>query len=548
MIQFPEKGRLATEKVGHFCGSNMVYRFDAYTLDVARGSLRTDDRDVELRPKSFEVLCYLVQNAGRLVTKEELIKTIWPNVVVNDESLTRCVSDVRFSIQDIDQKIIRTIPRRGYRFTAPVSRLESGEPTEQSSAPTLVPRLLEATTHPALPDRPSIAVLPFQNMSEDGGQEYFADGMVEEIITALCRFSNLFVIARNSSFTYKGRAVDVKQVGRELGVRYVLEGSVRKAANRIRITAQLIDAATGAHLWAERFDGGLEDIFTLQDQVSASAAGTIAPKVEQAEIQRAKRKPTRSLDSYDYFLRGVANAHEWTREANAEAQQLFYRAIELDPNFASAYGMAAWCFVQRTANGWENDRSHAVIEALRLARKAVDLGREDSIALCRGGHAIAVFAGDLDAAATFIGRALTLNSNLAPAWHSSGYLKIWIGEPEIALQQFGNVIRLSPLDSLMPSILAGVAFAHFFAGHYCEASSLAEQALRERPNLHTALRMAAASNVFVGNLTNARKAMARLREIDPLLRVSRLKDLTPLRRPDDVFRYEEGLRKAGLPE
>jgi tetratricopeptide (TPR) repeat protein len=202
----------------------------------------------------------------------------------------------------------------------------------------------------------------------------------------------------------------------------------------------------------------------------------------------------------------------------------------------------------RTANGWENDRSHAVIEALRLARKAVDLGREDSIALCRGGHAIAVFAGDLDAAATFIGRALTLNSNLAPAWHSSGYLKIWIGEPEIALQQFGNVIRLSPLDSLMPSILAGVAFAHFFAGHYCEASSLAEQALRERPNLHTALRMAAASNVFVGNLTNARKAMARLREIDPLLRVSRLKDLTPLRRPDDVFRYEEGLRKAGLPE
>src|SRR6202521_2781761 len=197
----------------------------------------------------------------------------------------------------------------------------------------------------ALPDKPSIAVLPFQNLSGDPEQEYFADGMVEDIITALSRFRNLFVISRNSSFTYKGHAVDVKQVGRELGVRYVLEGSVRKAANRVRITAQLIDAATGAHLWADRFDGGLEDIFSLQDQVTASVVGAIAPKLEQAEIERAKRKPTESLDAYDYYLRGIASVNLGTRDANAEALRLFYRASELDPDFATAYGMAAWCYV-----------------------------------------------------------------------------------------------------------------------------------------------------------------------------------------------------------
>ena len=198
-----------------------------------------------------------------------------------------------------------------------------------------------------MPDKPSIAVLPFQNMSGDPEQDYFADGIVEEIITELSRTRWLFVIARNSSFTYKGRAVDVKQVGRELGVRYVLEGSVRKAGSRVRITGQLVDTATGAHLWAERFDGGLEDIFDLQDQVTARVVGAIAPKLEQAEIERAKRKPTESLDAYDYFLRGLAVCHEWTREANNEALSLFYKAIELDPNFAAAYAFAARCYGRR---------------------------------------------------------------------------------------------------------------------------------------------------------------------------------------------------------
>src|SRR3989442_4432859 len=236
----------------------------------------------------------------------------------------------------------------------------------------------------ALPDKPSIAVLPFQNMSGDPEQEYFADGVVEDIITALSRFKLLFVIARNSSFTYKGRAVDIKQVGRELGVRYVLEGSVRKAGHRVRITGQLIDAANGAHLWADRFDGALEDIFDLQDQVTTSVIGAIAPKLEQAEIERAKRKPTENLDAYDYYLRGIASIHAvfgGTEEAVGEALRLFYRAIELDPNFASAYGMAAWCYVLRKNYGWMSDDAQEIAEVERLARQGAGLARDDAGAL-----------------------------------------------------------------------------------------------------------------------------------------------------------------------
>ena len=226
----------------------------------------------------------------------------------------------------------------------------------------------------ALPDKPSIAVLPFQNLSADPDQEYFADGVVEDITMALSRFRWLFVIARNSSFTYKGRAVDVKQVGRELGVRYVLEGSVRKAGNRIRIAGQLIDAETGAHLWADRFDGALEDMFDLQDHVTSSVVGAIAPKLQREEIKRARRKPTENLDAYDYYLRGLASARRWTKDANSEALQLFCKAIELDPGLACAYGMAAWCYIQRKARGWMIEHVQESAEAMRLARKAVHLG------------------------------------------------------------------------------------------------------------------------------------------------------------------------------
>ena len=266
-------------------------------------------------------------------------------------------------------------------------------------------------------------MLPFANLSGDAEQEYFADGMVEEIITALSRFRNLFVIARNSSFTYKGRVVDIKQVGRDLGVRYVLEGSVRKAADRVRIAGQLIDASTGAHLWADRFDGELKDIFNLQDEVATQVVCAIAPKLEQVEVARAKRKPTESLDAYDCFLRGTENVHRLTRECIDEALRLLKKAIELDHEYAAAYGTAAYCCSLRKANGWLVHREQDIAEASRLGRTAVELGKDDAVALSRAGHALAYMAEDLDAGARFIDRALELNPNLAMAWYHSGWLQ-----------------------------------------------------------------------------------------------------------------------------
>jgi TolB-like protein len=395
---------------------------------------------------------------------------------------------------------------------------------------------------------PSIAVLPFENMSGDPEQDYFADGIVEEIITALSRFRQLFVIARNSSFTYKGRAVDAKQIGRELGVRYVLEGSVRKAGNRVRITGQLVDAATGVHLWADRFDGGLEDIFDLQDQVTASVVGAIAPKLEQAEIERAKRKPTGSLDAYDCYLRGLAAVHQWTEVASNEALSHFYRAIELDPNFASAYGMAAECYDLRRASGWETDRTHAVAESSRLARRAAELGKDDAVALCTAGAALAYVVGDLDDGAAFIDQALVLNANLAFAWLFSGWIKVWLGEPEAAIERVTRAMRLSPQDPYIVDMQTAIANAHFFAGRYAEALSWAQTAVRGHPNFGAAMRILAASYAMTGRQEQAQKAMARYRELDPTCRISSLKDRAPVRRPEDVAKLTEGLRKAGLPE
>jgi TolB-like protein len=402
----------------------------------------------------------------------------------------------------------------------------------------------------ALPDKPSIAVLPFTNLSGDPEQDYFADGMVEDIITALSHFKALFVIARNSSFTYKGRAVDVKQVGRELGVRYVLEGSVRKAANRVRITGQLVDTATGAHLWADRFDGGLGDIFDLQDQVTESVVGAIAPAVEKAEIERAKRKPTESLDAYSLYLRGLAAFYQFgNRQANEEALRLFNSAIELDPDFAAAYGRAASCYVFAEGHGWISVTANEIAEVTRLAQRAVELGKDDAIALAASGHALMYVVRDLEVGAALIDRALVLNSNLAVAWNWGGWVKNFLGEPEAAIERFARAMRLSPLDPLVAAMRAGTAHAHFLLGRYDQAASWAAMALQDNPDYQPGLRTAAASNAIAGRPEQAHKAMARLRQLNPALCVSTLKDvLPPYRRAEDLSRYEEGLRRAGLPE
>src|SRR5215208_6486780 len=490
-----------------------------FRLNLRRRELTLDGKPVQLGSRARDILCVLASANGEVVSKDELMTRVWAGLVVEENNIQVHISALRKMLDNgkSGQNYVVTVPGRGYRLLSQPSASATGTGSTNTQP------------GPALPDKPSIAVLPFMSMSGDPEQQYFADGVVEEIITALSRFSSLFVIARNSSFTYKGRSVDVKQVGRALGVRHVLEGSVRRDRQRVRITGQLIDASTGAHRWADRFDGELEDIFGVQDRVTASVVGAIAPKLEQAEIERTKRKPTQSLDAYDYFLRGMASFHQWTREANNDALQSFYRTIEFDADFASAYGMAAWCYAQRKTNGWMIDRQQEISETARLSTRAAELGKDNAVALSSGGFARARVVGDLEAGAALIDQALTLNPNLAQAWYCSGFVKCWLGEVEVALEHLSHMMRLSPLDPLMFMMQLGTALAHFLAGRYDEASSWTEKALLQKADCHPALRMAAASNALAGRIEQAQQAVARLRVLDPALRVSDLKDIVPLR-------------------
>jgi tetratricopeptide (TPR) repeat protein len=331
-------------------------------------------------------------------------------------------------------------------------------------------------------------------------------------------------------------------------VRYVLEGSVRKAGNRVRIAGELIDTTTGANLWADRFEGSLEDVFDLQDQVTASVVGAIGLRLEQAEIERSQRKPTERLAAYDYYLRGVAGIHLWSRESNKQALAHFYRAIELDQNFASAYGMAARCYSQKKVSGWTEDLVQEIQETTRLARRAAELGRDDPLALCTAGFGLAYVAGELEDGFALMERALVLNSNLAWAWYFSAWVKVWLGEAESAIERANKAMRLSPHDPHLFNMKSGIAYAHFISGRYEDALSWAAAALREHPDHTTALRVQSASYALLDRLEPARKAAARLSQLDPTLRISNVHNMIPFRRREDIARLAEGLRLAGLPE
>jgi TolB-like protein/Tfp pilus assembly protein PilF len=513
------------------------FEFAGHVLNLRQGSLRKGGVDVALRPKSLSLLVYLVQNSGRVLGRDEIVAAIWPDVEVSDDSLTQCMKDIRKALGPEAGGLIRTVPRRGYIVDESRIRSLGDQP--------LTPVTLNA---PSLPDKPSIAVLPFSNLSDNPGQEYFVDGMVEEIITALSRISWLFVIARNSSFTYKNHDLEAKQIGRELGVRYLLGGSVRRAADLVRISAQLVDASTGANLWADRFDGDMSNIFELQDRIAARVVGMISPRLEQAEIERAKRKPIASLDAYDYYLRGMSALHKFQRDANADAVSNLYRAIELDPEFAPAYGQLARCYAQRRGSGWVTDRKRDVAEATQLARRAIDLGKNDAVALCTAGFALADVADEVEDGDSYIDRALALNPNLAIAWLFSGCVKISLGDPEGAISRLLHAMRLSPQDPQIATMQAHLASAHFIAGRYEEACSWAEMAVRGKPTQLFATAIAAASSALAGRHTASQRMMQRLREAAPWLRLSNLKDVMSYLRPKDFKTWSEGLQKAGLPE
>jgi TolB-like protein len=522
----------------------MLYQFDEYCLDVTRQELRRGADLVAVEPQVLDLLHYLIRNRDRVVSKDDLIAHVWKGRVVSDSALTSRIATARQAVGDSGnrQRLIRTLARKGVRFVGDVREspnLDTAVTTERVPTPNL-----------PLPDRPSIAVLPFANLSGDPEHEYFIDGIVDEIITSLSHFRSLFVIARTSTFTYKSRAVDVKQVARELGVRYVLEGSARKADSRVRVVAQLIDATTGSHISAERFDSELKDIFAVQEKMAASVAGAIAPRLEHSEIERVRRKPTENLDAYDYFMRALASTYQWTIEGNEEALRLLQNATALDPYFAAAYALATHCHCFRKSYGpWETDSEQAIAETARLARRAVELGKDNAFALCWAGYSLAYVVRELDDGAAFIDRALELNPNLARAWNHSGWIRIWLGEPEIAIEHLAKAMRLSPLDPAFHGMQAATASAHFFAGRYNDASSWAEKTLREQPNNLDVIGLLAMSDAFAGRLEKAHQGMARLVQLSPGRRLSNIRDrMPPYRRPEDQAKVLEGARRAGLPE
>jgi TolB-like protein/class 3 adenylate cyclase/Tfp pilus assembly protein PilF len=397
----------------------------------------------------------------------------------------------------------------------------------------------------ALPDKPSIAVLPFQNMSGDPEQEYFADGMVEDIITALSRFKSLFVIARNSSFTYKGNAVDIKQVGRELGVRYVLEGSVRKAGNRVRITGQLIEATTGRHLWADKFDGDLEDVFGLQDQVTTSVVGLIAPTLEQAEIERATQKPTDRLDSYDFYLRGKASADKMG--SLAEAREFFRKAYEQDPGYGAAYAMAASTLMMQQGTSGVPLTAEMRADAIRLANQGAKVASDDAFTLARSGHVLTYLGHEYDRGASMVEQAVALNPNLAIAWNSRGWVSLMCGEAERAIESFDRLIRLSPLDPLRIGAWNGSSFASFHLGRYEEGRTSAMKSIQFATNAHT-LGALIVNSVGAGRMAEAQAAVARLMKLRPDFRASHVHEAFPIRSADERNRIASALREAGLPD
>jgi adenylate cyclase len=467
-----------------------------------------------------------------------------------------CVSRVRdqvrdkvdFGFEDLGDQQVKNIarPLRVYRLRSegphPSPPPQAGEGSALSARVGAAPPL-------PLPDKPSLAVLPFQNMTGDAEQDYFVDGIVEEITTAISRLSWLFVIARNSSFTYKGRAVDVKQVARELGVRYVLEGSVRKAGNRVRITGQLIDTATGAHIWADRFDGALDDIFELQDEVASRVVGAIEPKLRQSEIERAARKPTASLDAYDLYLRALAQMNKYTEEGMREAVALLGRALALDPFYMPAAALIGWCRAWQRMQGWGPLSEPEVAETVRLARQALEAAKDDPDTLATAANVVTFLAGDRTAAASAVDRALALNPNSARAWFVRGIVSYHENRPDSMIEALNRSIRLSPLDPFGHTFTGGLAIAHVIAGRYEEAIEWADRSLREVPRYESALRNRVVACAHLGRIDEARDWLERLLEVTPELTIARYKSLySAIHPPEIIDLYVDGLRKAGLPE
>ena len=521
---------------------SLRYLFEEYAFDADRRELHRGADVVSVAPQVFDLIDYLIRNRERVVSKDDLIKAIWNGRSVSDAALTTRLNAARTAIGDSgeEQRFIKTLPRKGFRFVGAVREAQkpAGAAVADNQVELQKPSL-------ALPDKPSIAVLPFENMSGDPEQEYFADGMVEEIITALSRFKWLFVIARNSCFTFKGKAVDVKEVGRRLGVRYVLEGSVRKSAGKVRIAGQLIDAVTGAHIWADRFERDLTDVFALQDELTVAVVSAIEPKLLQTEIEMATRRPLENLTAYDLYLRARQKMYLRTREGYAETIRLAHRALDLDPRSISAAFVAATGHLNNVLLDFSTDPQFDRGEAIRLARLALSLDENDERALFIAGLVTAFFIGDHEAAIDFVDRAVTTNPNSYIVWNSRGWVYKVAGQYEEAIRSFERGIRVSPLDPVIHNSLAGIGYALIELRRFDEAVAFFKRALRQNSSDGLAFRGLVSAFTHLGRDAEAREALARLLEVNPAFTVSAFIARTGL---SNAKLFIEGLRKAGLPE
>jgi adenylate cyclase len=452
---------------------------------------------------------------------------------------------VKARFANVGDLVLKNIERpvRAYRVEWDAADwVAAPEPVPRAPAQTI------ASPNLALPDQPSIAVLPFQNMSGDTEQAYFVDGLVEDIITALSRFSQLFVVARNSSFTYKGRIVDVRQVGRELGVRYVLEGSVRKASNRLRITGQLVDTASGNHLWADRFDGTLEDVFEFQDKVTTSVVSAIYPKMQQAEIVRAQAKPTENLGAYDLYQRAVALMYEFSEKSHSRAVALLEQAIAIDPRYSTAYGLMANLELQRATRNW-SPFEEAKARGLSAAWKAVETGRDNPQALMQGGFVIARVGDRPEEGLYYLQQALTLNPNSSSAWRSMG-IALWrTGDHENSIRHFERAMQLGRMDPLLAATYIGIAYPHFFAGRYEQALAWLAKGMPDRRRHVPTLLLRLGCLAKVGwPVADLQQALTQLRNQMPDASIVKALQILGPARPTDREHYAAALRLAGLPE
>jgi len=544
-------------RVMHYAGDAVLAKFDA-VLDAMSSAVAVQD-ELEARNRQLseqrKLRFRIGVNLGDVIEDRGDIYGDGVNVAARLESQAEpggiCISEsVRTAIGNklplgfefMGEQSVKNIaePVRSYRVT-----MKTASDTQAVAASVNDSR---EPPDPEQSDKPSIAVLPFANMSAEAEQEYFADGVTEDIITALSNVNSFFVIARNSTFTYKGKTVDVKDVGRQLGVRYVMEGSVRKAANRVRVTAQLLDAGSGKHIWADKYDGALDDIFDLQDQITSTVIGAIEPRLHRAEFERVKQKRPDSLDAYDYVLRGLASMNKLTPEDAAEGLGQFRLAIERDPNYARAYASASWCYRRHVQiNGMtlpEKDRD----ECIRLANAALKADDTDPYILWQAGLTAGLLENDLDTATALVDRSLAINPNSVRAWASSGMLRNILADTSTAIEHAERAMRLSPLDTAMWVLYGVLATAHMQEQRYEDAASWARRSIRQHRYNLPAYHVLATSCTHSDRMVEAQETIQQLLELDPELTITRLQEIYPVAHYKNLDSFLDGLRGAGLPE